>query len=238
MAHNNTFIWIIKLCFHSTLLVLCGYFHFYRMQILQIMIDEGIVIRTFGGSWRFLTIWGQYLTILYIFLSCMHDITNIIDSKIKHNIECWIHHLFYPICTLTTIIGLLFWSIFWIDKDLMLPKNMRPYYPIILNVFQHGGNGVIIWLDALICSKKVYHKLMHYLTSFVVMIIYQIWSLLCTTINGFHAYPFLNQFTLKQHLIFFIGVAIIGVIVQSLTMFLMEKLYHRKADKAEHKKLE
>lgn len=225
---KSEFLWIIPFCFHITLLLLCGYFHFYRLQIDDIMRNEGLIKAAFGGSWRYLTIWGQYLTIFYVFLSCMHDVTHLFDSNWKKDIRKYVHYLFYPICTLTTIIAILFWSIFCIDKDLMIPPKMRPFYPMILNVFQHGGSGIILWMDALICSKRVYHKTMHYLTTVFVGLIYQSWSVICAVINGFQAYPFLDHLTLKQHLIFFSGVLIIGFLVQSVTMFIIEKLHHQK----------
>lgn len=234
LQSRNTyqFIWIIPLIFHFGLLCLCCYFHIYRVEVLQNMYNLGIVNETFGGSARFLTIWGQYLTLIYCFISCINDIAYLFNSNMKHSIRSLIHHSFYPLCTVTTIIALFFWSIFWIDKDLMIPKKFRPHFPMDLNVFQHGGNAFILWIDAIFCGKRVYRKTLHLLHSLYFGLIYQLWSIICTSINGFHAYPFLNHFTLKQHIIFFGGVVTVAATIQFIIMYIIEKVHHRADDTA------
>eukprot|EP01084_Bolivina_argentea_P264071 447188_1 len=164
------------LLFHLGLLNLCIYFHLVRTSVNEILTDKGLIEPAFGGNTRYLTVWGQYLTLFYVFTCCVNDIIHILDLSSKNTMMKVVQCIFYPICTITSIIGIAFWLICLVDPHALMSKEIEMYYPMVLNVFQHGGSAFILWIDVILCVKKIYSKQFHYFTTVMALLIYVMWS--------------------------------------------------------------
>ena len=109
-----------------------------------------------------------------------------------------------------------------------MPPGHREHYPMVLNMWQHGGIAAMLWLDALVCRKRVYRKRAHFGMSYAVAVAYEAWSLLCAFMNGSHTYPFMNHFTPLQHVLFFGAVLGFGLCVLSAVVLIIGVLQSDK----------
>jgi len=105
--------------------------------------------------------------------------------------------------TMNSMIGILFWTIYCINKETIFPKRVEHLYPVQLNLFIHGITALIMWCHNLIYPYYKIHNLKyHRLIMFTFNLSYGLWVITCYIINGWWAYDFLNRMNYFQHFIF------------------------------------
>jgi len=115
---------------------------------------------------RFLTIINHLLHILFFagsLLLGLKDLYKIVEkNKTPHSL---INDLFALVWTVASMVGILFWSIYFYDRELILPKVHDSVYPCELNMYQHGIIAVIMWFEWLFFYHDIEFKKTHEINS-------------------------------------------------------------------------
>jgi len=115
-----------------------------------------------------------------------------------------VDRIFALLCGLSTVVGLLFWTMFFYDRELILPASMDKIYPPEMNVYQHGVVAVIMWLELLLVR--------HYASpsaredAYICIAFssgYISWSYVVYFQMGKWAYPFMNLMSHTNLILFF-----------------------------------
>lgn len=105
---------------------------------------------------------------------------------------------------LALFVGITFWGIYAVDRELILPRSIDPYFPLWLNHVMHTNIVVFILIDLLTSfrmypSKKIGCSI---LTSF--MLCYLIWLHIIYFNTGFWVYPILNVLNWPLRVFFYV----------------------------------
>lgn len=105
---------------------------------------------------------------------------------------------------LASFVGVLFWGIYAVDRELILPRSLDPYFPLWLNHVMHS-NIVIFAILELVTSFRMYptRKVgLSILCSF--MVCYLIWIHIIYLKTGSWVYPILTVLNWPVRVIFYI----------------------------------
>eukprot|EP01098_Paradermamoeba_levis_P001549 TRINITY_DN11825_c0_g1_i1.p2 TRINITY_DN11825_c0_g1~~TRINITY_DN11825_c0_g1_i1.p2 ORF type:complete len:159 (-),score=39.77 TRINITY_DN11825_c0_g1_i1:150-626(-) len=130
-------------------------------------------------------------------------------------------YFFFLLFNLSVMVGFLFWSLFFYDRELVLPAHMDAIYPWPLNLYQHGVVALIVWADL----SFFYHP--HRTISKNLMIViafslfYIAWLHICFQFNREFPYPILNKIQdFNGHLIFYLVTISIELVVAFISIYL------------------
>jgi len=113
-------------------------------------------------------------------------------------------------------VGVLFWSIFFYDRELIFPKSLDSVYPFDLNLFQHGIISVLMWLEWLFFQYQIsFGKHIGILVYF--SLFYTVWLYIQKLVFGNFPYPFYDNLDMMGHVIF-------NVVVLSSSFFIFYML--------------
>ncbi|KAI8342789.1 FAR-17a/AIG1-like protein-domain-containing protein [Chlamydoabsidia padenii] len=140
----------------------------------------------FGGHYQYLTIIGLTWATL-AFLVNVYRFFYPTSLKSVHDI---IIHIAIP---LEAIVSLLYWSMTFIDPELLVPKEADPV-PYIMDCAMHLYPTLLLWVDFLLLNSSFKRAWRHtvYIYSFVFL--YYLWSCYCQSRNGYWIYQFLEHF--------------------------------------------
>jgi len=112
----------------------------------------------------------------------------------------------------TSLVGLVFWSLFLYDQELILPRSYQAYYPLDINLFQHGAVVLLMCLEVILCPHSNRSLMGELVAVLFFGLAYLVWTLLGVSYNGGWPYAFLRKLDLLGHAIFnLVGVAIMVV---------------------------
>ncbi|XP_017877508.1 androgen-induced gene 1 protein-like isoform X2 [Ceratina calcarata] len=161
---------------------------------------------TFGGKFKFLTFWDAIIQAVFFFVCILNDWfgTNAVSPKkpplirkIKDNMHAI---LSFPIAM---FVGVTFWCLMFVDRELVLPKAIDPYFPWWLNHLMHTMIMVSILIETVLAPRK-YPKRSHGLMSTLgFMLIYLIWLHVIYYKSGVWVYPVMAVLSLPLRLLFF-----------------------------------
>ncbi|VEN50955.1 unnamed protein product [Callosobruchus maculatus] len=102
-------------------------------------------------------------------------------------------------------VGLSFWGIYMLDRELIFPRAISPYFPSWLNHLMHTHIMVTILIEmCLSCCRYPSRKLGLTILS-TVMVSYLIWLLVIYFYTGIWVYPILAVLNVPLKAVFFIG---------------------------------
>ncbi|CAB4062482.1 unnamed protein product [Lepeophtheirus salmonis] len=87
---------------------------------------------SFGGAWKFLTFWNLWVQCL-MSIFCLLDILaqeflrKHFASRIRFVRDYYFTSVGFPV---GLFVGLMFWGLWWINRELVMPKIMDPYIPV------------------------------------------------------------------------------------------------------------
>jgi len=130
-----------------------------------------------------------------------------------------LNDLFVLVWIMTSMVGILFWSIYFYDREMIFPKSFDNVYPQELNMFQHGYLAVLMWLEWLM----LYHAIeptKHIKIILVFGIGYLVWVYIQKIFIGF-PYPLFEAMDIRGHVIFDVC-----AIVATVTVFYVLNYVH------------
>eukprot|EP01116_Phalansterium_solitarium_P000053 TRINITY_DN10040_c0_g1_i3.p1 TRINITY_DN10040_c0_g1~~TRINITY_DN10040_c0_g1_i3.p1 ORF type:complete len:248 (-),score=43.33 TRINITY_DN10040_c0_g1_i3:115-858(-) len=151
-----------------------------------------------------LTMWGHVFHTVYFLWVFVQDIRMALDKADPTTYGRTAEKLFTMTFVLATIVGILFWGIYAVDRDLVLPPDVEKYYPGYINMYQHGYVAVLIWIELYV--RRVENLSLHsdITTSFGLAGLYVVWNAYLGYTGNF-PYPFQKILPLWGHVIFDAG---------------------------------
>jgi len=176
-------------------------------------------VNKFGGSHRFLTFINHEFQTIYALLSFVVDIYFLMKTKTRNSsgsiIRDILDRVFFLNLILSSMVGIIFWSIFFYEKELIMTKQAEQVYTVEQNIYQHGIVAINMWLEMLLIPHFVSQRFLTDVSiTFLFCITYIIWVFLNANITGSFPYPFMNLFTPMQHVLFYaVVLSLTGVVL-------------------------
>ncbi|EDW36865.1 GL25826 [Drosophila persimilis] len=163
----------------------------------------------FGGKFKYLTFLDALIQALYYIVSLVNDFvgTNELAPKrppaIRQFKDWLMATLAFPVAL---NVGVTFWTLYAIDRELVFPKVLDPVFPSWLNHVLHTNIVVFIVLE-LFTSYRAYPKRSKGLTGLTIFMgAYLVWIHIVKHYSGVWVYPVLEVLQLPQRIVFFVAV--------------------------------
>lgn len=128
-----------------------------------------------------------------------------------------------------------FWGIYFVDRELILPKAIDPYFPGWLNHLMHT-NIVVFLLGELFTSYRKYPTRKQGLSTLaVVMVAYLVWIHVINHYTGKWVYPILEVLNFPLRLVFFAAMLVFLVVLYILGENLNNVIWRKQLKSANKK---
>lgn len=189
------------------------------------------------GHLMFLTIWNCILQAIFFLICLINDFygTNAVAPKKPPFIRKLKDYLFGALCfPVAMFVGITFWGLMFIDRELVLPKALDPYFPWWLNHLMHTMIMVSIVIELLLAPRK-YPKRSHAISGLLgFTLIYLVWIHVIYYKNGSWVYPVLEVLTPAMRVVFF-GSLLIFMLLLYFTGEMLNKLVWGNGKTKQHK---
>ncbi|KAF5291435.1 hypothetical protein FQR65_LT01746 [Abscondita terminalis] len=173
------------------------------MRVLRPTENEHI----FKGRLQFLTIWNMLLQAVFFTVCILNDFAGTNEafpktkSKIRKLRDVMLASLAFPI---SMFVGITFWGIYIVDRELVFPKALDAFFPTWLNHVMHTNIMIFILLQMYLSyhdypSRKTCASIL-----FVFLICYLIWLHIIRSYSGVWVYPILEVLNFPMRLFFFV----------------------------------
>ncbi|XP_020283886.1 androgen-induced gene 1 protein-like isoform X4 [Pseudomyrmex gracilis] len=158
------------------------------------------------GQMKFLTIWDVILQAVFFLICLLNDAfgTNAVNPKktpfIRKVKDCFHASLGFPVAM---FVGVTFWALMFVDRELVLPKALDPYFPWWLNHLMHTMIMVTTIFEMIVASRQ-YPKRSRGLGILVTfMLTYLIWIHVVYYKSGVWVYPVMDVLSQPMRIMFF-----------------------------------
>lgn len=161
----------------------------------------------YGGKFKYLTYLDALIQTAYFILALLNDVfgTNEPSPSYKPAIRRVKDTVFSALAfPLAVFVAVTFWGIYAVDRELILPRNIDPVFPLWLNHVMHTNILVFILIE-LLTSFRMYpsRKLgLSILTFF--MLSYLLWIHIIYFKTGSWVYPVLNVLNWPLRVFFYV----------------------------------
>ncbi|XP_043683490.1 androgen-induced gene 1 protein-like isoform X2 [Vespula pensylvanica] len=159
------------------------------------------------GILKFLTMWNVILQAVFFFICIVNDWygTNAVSPKkppFVRKLKDYVYAtLSFP---MAMFVGITFWSIMCVDRELVLPKALDPYFPWWLNHLMHTMIMVSAVIEMLLAPRK-YPKRSRGLAGLLAFTLtYLIWMHVIYFMSGIWVYPVMEVLTPPLRIVFFV----------------------------------
>lgn len=197
---------MIKLLFHLFGAIQFCYGCYYDHAYVRVPLASSNVT-SFGGKLKYLTHLDAMIQTAYFTVALLNDLfgnnepTPSEKPLIRRIKDTMFSALAFPVAL---FVGITFWGIYAVDRELILPKSFDPYFPLWLNHVLHTNIMVFILLEAL-TSFRMYptrKKGLSILGTF--MLFYMFWIHFIYFKTGSWVYPILNVLNWPLRVVFYL----------------------------------
>ncbi|XP_014468943.1 PREDICTED: androgen-induced gene 1 protein-like isoform X3 [Dinoponera quadriceps] len=185
----------------------------------------------FGGKFKFLTFWDAILQAVFFLICVLNDCfgTNAVNPKklpfirkLKDDLHA---SLGFPIAM---FVGVIFWTLMFVDRELVLPKALDPYFPWWLNHLLHTLIMVTTVLEMIVAPRQYPKRSrgLGILGGF--MFIYLAWVHVIYFKSGVWVYPVMEVLTLPLRIVFIVVLLVICMILYFVGETLNNYLWGKK----------
>mmetsp|Transcript_10918 Transcript_10918/g.11994 ORF Transcript_10918/g.11994 Transcript_10918/m.11994 type:complete len:243 (-) Transcript_10918:51-779(-) len=185
--------------FNGTMLKTSWHLIVLAINVAVIVWASNFQPKLIGGLSWFLTHWGHILATLYFAFASVEDLFKSRENKARWFTSSVSFTLAF---VLQAVVVILFWTIFTIDQDKMVPPAVLKRIPWELILYHHGIGGLLVLLDFLFVRVQNPSLAVDAGAALCVVAAYLCATQLCKYINGVFPYPFQNDFKLMDHVIF------------------------------------
>nr|XP_023029356.1 androgen-induced gene 1 protein-like [Leptinotarsa decemlineata] len=188
----------------------------------------------FSGKLKFLTYWNALLQATFFTVCLLNDFIGTNENipkriplirKVKDTLMT---SLALP---LSLFVALTFWGIYCIDRELILPKAIAPYFPDWLNHLMHTNIAIFILIELFISFRKYPTRKQGLRVLCIFMLIYLVWVHVINYYTGFWVYPILTVLNVPSRIVFF-AVLLIFIVLLYIAGETLNNLVWRKQLKA------
>ncbi|XP_012349387.1 androgen-dependent TFPI-regulating protein isoform X1 [Apis florea] len=158
------------------------------------------------GQFKYLTIWDVIIQAVFFFICMLNDWfgTNAVSPKkppFIRKLKDYIHAILsFPIAM---FVGVTFWALMFVDRELVLPKAVDPYFPWWLNHLMHTMIMITILVETIL-APRTYPKRSNGLLGIIIFLfIYLVWIYIIYYKSGVWVYPVLEVLSLPLRVVFF-----------------------------------
>ncbi|KAL5268366.1 hypothetical protein ACHWQZ_G002284 [Mnemiopsis leidyi] len=204
---------IIAAVYHLYILV---YPYYYKLDMRH--------AKGFGGRLKFLTIWGHLIQVCYYIFAALVDLRNWCCgnscSKLRRARDWSFSTIVFPI---TFLVFILFWGLFAIDRELVMPRSLDNVIDPTYNHMVHTY--IVFWpiVEALVTQISVPQKRQGLIAIAIFSVSYTVWSYIIFLNTGEWVYPILNILSDVQRVLF-----ILVAYVLVVCLFLTTRAYQKK----------
>lgn len=191
-----------------------------------------------GGKFKFLTFLDAIIQASYFTVCLINDFIGSNEISFKQlptirKLKDYIMAAFaFPIAM---NVGISFWALMAIDRELVFPKAFDAYFPGWLNHIMHTNIMVFILLEMFI-SFRVYPKRSTGLLGLTIFMgSYLIWIHIIKHFSGIWVYPVLDALNFPQRLAFFILILSVTFGLYIVGEFLNNKIWTKELKQASRK---
>ncbi|TRY78836.1 hypothetical protein TCAL_06754 [Tigriopus californicus] len=169
----------------------------------------------FGGNWKYLTFWNLWLQLFYFGLCLINDV---LGRKGFRNTRTKLarleDHIFASLgFPMGMIVGIVFWTFYFVDRELSFPEILDQVVPSWANHLMHT---IVVPLQ-LYEMIFVYHKYPSNVSGSMTTVgynfIYICWTLYVAYVGGFWVYPILQVLPPIQRALFIAAMSLFGAVV-------------------------
>ena len=183
---------------------------------LNLVIPEkhgGKIRNSFGGPWKFLTFWNLWIQLFYSILALLNLFIGtdaLVRSKasgLQRARDFFFSTLSFPI---GIFVAAMFWSLWFIDRELVMPKIYDEFIPVYVNHMLHT-TCIPVCLFELVSVYHLYvsKKCGIAATAFFCGI-YLAWTLYIANVGGFWVYPLFKALPVPWRYVFMVFCAGLG----------------------------
>ena len=189
------------LVFRMTALAISLFYLFDSLSLHAAMTGPG----EFGGMWRFLTIWTFTVNVLIAISMAIQCL-----QPGRHN---W-HSLLSVGMGLNFYVLLAYWGLYFLDKSLVQGDASLPLYR---QSYLHVGMILLCWIEGFV-FHRIWVKTGRVIALFFAFFLgYMAWlELVLMPINGAFPYPFLNDMSFVQRMMFHGGSMLVSALFMGL----------------------
>ncbi|XP_066597651.1 androgen-dependent TFPI-regulating protein-like isoform X4 [Prorops nasuta] len=203
---------VIHVATFATYLYTCYYAHF----VLYIPMLTDVFKKFDPGQLKYLTIWCLIAQALFFLICILNDWvgTNAVSPKkrpVMRKVKDYFHAaISYPVAM---FVGVTFWGLMFVDRELVLPKALDPYFPWWLNHLMHTMIMVSTILEMIVAPRE-YPKRKNGLGGLITfMLIYLIWLHVIYVKSGVWVYPVMEVLSWPLRVVFFVVLLCFSVVL-------------------------
>jgi len=190
----------------------------------------------YGGKLRFLTFWDEILQAVFLWICFLNDLVGSNEVQLKpksviRRVKDFFHvTIGFPV---GLFVAITFWGLYAVDRELILPKAIDPYFPTWLNHVVHTNVAIFTTLE-LITSFRVYPTRKRGLRALLLfMLTYLIWTFYIYSETGAWVYPILNLLNWPQRIVFFAVLLLFQMGLYTLGEFLNNQVWGKQIKRLE-----
>ncbi|XP_067211229.1 androgen-induced gene 1 protein isoform X3 [Linepithema humile] len=161
----------------------------------------------FGGKFKFLTFWDAILQAVFFLICFLNDLvgTNAVNPKkppFTRKLKDYFHaSLGFPIAM---FVGVTFWALMLVDRELVLPKALDPYFPWWLNHLMHTMIVITTTIEMIIAPRQYPKRSRSLGILAIFMLTYLVWIHVIYYKSGVWVYPVFEVLTPPLRIVFFL----------------------------------
>ncbi|XP_032677850.1 androgen-dependent TFPI-regulating protein-like isoform X3 [Odontomachus brunneus] len=222
---------ILNTLVHLLNILAYGFTLYYASFILRIPFLENKFKDFDPGQFKYLTIWNVILQAVFFLICVLNDCfgTNAVNPKkrpfVRKLKDSFHASLGFPIAM---FVGIIFWILMFVDRELVLPKAIDPYFPWWLNHLMHTMIMVTTVLEMIVAPRQ-YPKRSRGLTILVsFMLMYLVWIHVIYFKSGFWVYPVMEVLTLPLRIVFIVSLLVVCIVLYFVGETLDNYLWGKK----------
>lgn len=148
----------------------------------------------------------QVLQALYFTVCVLNDFAGSNETRVRHKsflrvLKDYMMAAFaFPVAM---NVGITFWTLMAIDRELVFPKSFDAFFPSWLNHVMHTNIMIFILLEMYLTFREYPSRKSGLTGSLIFMLTYLIWLHIIKYYSGVWVYPVLTVLNLPQRIIFF-----------------------------------
>ncbi|XP_067623012.1 androgen-induced gene 1 protein isoform X1 [Eurosta solidaginis] len=192
----------------------------------------------FGGKFKYLTFLDAIIQSIYFTISLINDFVGTNEVAPKHTPairkikDYLMATLAFPVAL---NVGITFWSLYAIDRELVFPRVLDAVFPNWLNHVVHTNIMVFAILE-LFTSFREYPKRSKGIVGLTIFLItYLVWIHIVKYYSGIWVYPVLEVLELPQRIVFFVAVLAFTLFLYILGEFVNNTVWNKELKLAQRK---
>jgi hypothetical protein len=207
---------VLNTVVHLVNVVAYSYTMYYALYILDFPMVRIKFSKFDPGNAKYLTIWNLILQAIFFLICLLNDLfgTNAVNPKkppfTRKLKDCFHASLGFP---MAMSVGVTFWALMFVDRELVLPKALDPYFPLWLNHSMHTMIMVTSVLEMIVAPRQYPKRSrgLGILASF--MLAYLVWIHVIYYKSGSWVYPVMEVLTTPLRILFFVVLLMFGTIL-------------------------